>query len=83
MSPEASSAPDGLNKVAIDEGFSDTEDPHALEELPTAGYAVRGIDNDRLSTGVAGLIGVTATFALTGGLLLLVRRRNHEPTATT
>jgi hypothetical protein len=74
VSPQASSKPDGLNKVAIDKGFSDEEKAHSLDGVPTAGYGVEGVDNDRLSTGLAGLIGVTVTFALAGGLFLVVRR---------
>lgn len=74
VSPSASGEPDGLNKVAIDKGFADTENDHALDDAPTAGYEVRGVDDDRLSTGVAGVVGVTITFAVAGGVLLLVRR---------
>ena len=80
VSPQASSQPDGLNKVAIDKGFSDNEKPHALDNVPTAGYAVKGVDNERLATGLAGLIGVTVTFAIVGGLFFVVRqtRRTNE-----
>jgi hypothetical protein len=74
VSPQASSEPDGLNRVATDEGFADEETNHALDDSPTAGYETRGVDDDRLSTGVAGLVGVGVTFALAGGLLLVVRR---------
>jgi hypothetical protein len=74
VSPQASSEPDGLNKVAIDEGFADQETNHALDDTPTAGYAVRGVDDDRLSTGLAGLVGVAVTFAVAGVLFLAVRR---------
>lgn len=73
LSPYASSQPDGLNKVAIDQGFDKQEQPHALEGLPTAGYGMRGIESDRLSTGLAGLIGVGVTFAIGLGLFALVR----------
>jgi hypothetical protein len=80
VSPHASSQPDGLDKVAIDKGFAVSEKPHALDDVPTAGYAVKGVDNQRLATGLAGLIGVTVTFAIAGGLFLLVRqtRRANE-----
>ena len=47
VSPQASSQPDGLNRVAIDEGFDDTEEVHALDGLPTAGYSVRGVATTR------------------------------------
>jgi hypothetical protein len=74
VSPEASSKPDGLNKVAIDEGFADQEKAHATEDSPLAGYGVEGVDNDRLSTGLAGIVGVTVTFAVMGGAFLLLRQ---------
>jgi hypothetical protein len=74
VSPSASGDPDGLNKVAIDEGFADTERDHALGDAPTAGYEVRGVGNDRMSAGLAGVIGVAVTFAAAGGAMLVVRR---------
>lgn len=75
LSPEASGEPDGLERVAIDEGFIDTADDHALADLPTADYAVEGIDDERFSTGLAGIIGVTVTLGVTAGITWLVRRR--------
>ena len=47
VSPLASSSPDGLNKVAIDKGFSDTQKDHALADGPLAGYGVKGVDDER------------------------------------
>lgn len=73
VGPHASSEPDGLEKVAIDEGFVDTEEPHALDDLPTAGYEVSGVDDAGLSTGLAGLIGIAVTFAVSAGSLVLLR----------
>jgi hypothetical protein len=73
VSPEASSKPDGLEKVAGDKGFLDTAEDHALADAPAADYAVEGVHDERLSTGLAGLIGVTVTFLLSGGLFLAVR----------
>jgi hypothetical protein len=83
VSPSASGDPDGLDKVAIDEGFADTETDHAFGDAPTAGYEVRGVDDDRLSTGLAGVIGVAITFAVAGGVMLVVRRarRTSPPRA--
>lgn len=75
VGPRASSAPDGLEKVAVDEGFVDTATDHALAGLPTADYGIRGIDDEHLSTGLAGLLGVALTFVVAGGLFLAVRRR--------
>ena len=71
----ASSNPDGLEKVAGDIGFIDTAKDHAKSDSTLAGYGVKGIENERLSGGVAGLIGVVATGAISGGLFLLLRRK--------
>jgi len=80
VSPEASSKPDGLNKVAIDQGFADQEHDHSLQDGPLAGYGVKGVDDERMSTGLAGIIGVAATFALGAGFFALVRRRQRSTT---
>lgn len=83
VSPEASSSPDGMEKVAIDEGFVDEADDHALADGPLADYGVEGVDDERLGTGLAGIAGVVVTFAVMGGLLLLVRlvARRRRPDA--
>ncbi|HEV7757631.1 MAG TPA: PDGLE domain-containing protein, partial [Acidimicrobiales bacterium] len=49
---------------------------HDLADSPTADYGVKGIDDARLSTGLAGVLGIGVTFLLAGGLVLLVRRRS-------
>lgn len=79
VGPAASSEPDGLERVAIDQGFADREAPHALAGAPTAGYEVDGVDDDRLSAALAGVLGVVATFVLAGGLLVVVRRTSAAP----
>jgi hypothetical protein len=81
VSPLASSSPDGLNKVAADQGFDDEERSPTLEEGPLAGYGVKGVDDEGLSTGLAGVIGVAMTFGI--GLILFaglrtVRSRKRE-----
>ncbi|MGH9214281.1 MAG: PDGLE domain-containing protein [Acidimicrobiales bacterium] len=83
VSPEASSKPDGLNKVAIDEDFSDEEQAHRMEDSPLAGYGVEGVDDDRLSTGLSGAVGVAVTFAVAGGSVLLLRRLRRRRSART
>lgn len=70
----ASSSPDGLNKVAADQGLDANAKTHPLSDSPLAGYG-KGADNSRLSVGVAGVVGVAVTFAFAGGMFLLVRRR--------
>ena len=70
----ASSSPDGLEKVAEDQGFAGTAEDSALADGPLADYGVSGVENERLSTGLAGVIGVGITFAFGLGLFALVRR---------
>ncbi len=81
VSPFASSAPDGLNRVAIDQGFAEAEREHPLAESPLAGYEVEGVGSERLSTGLSGLIGVLVTFGagmVLFGALRAVRARRTE-----
>ena len=73
VSPLASSAPDGLKRVAIDQGFESQAAPHSMDGGPLAHYAVAGVDNSRLSTGLAGVIGVVLCFALAGLGVLAIR----------
>jgi cobalt/nickel transport protein len=69
----ASSSPDGLEKVAEDKGFLETAQDHLFADSPLADYAVKGVDNQRLSTGLAGLIGVLVTFGIGLAVFALVR----------
>lgn len=70
----ASSHPDGLEKVAGDVGFLDSAKESAVEDSPLAGYDVAGVDNERISGGLAGIIGVASTAAISFGLFYGLRR---------
>jgi cobalt/nickel transport protein len=72
----ASSSPDGLERVAEDKGFLETARDHAFSGGPLADYTVRGVGNERLSTGLSGVIGVLVTFAVGAGVFALFRRRS-------
>lgn len=81
ISGYASGSPDGLEKVAEDEGFLDSSRDSIVAGSPLADYAVSGIDNERLAGGLAGVIGVLLTVAL-GTLIFyavsrLSRARRH------
>jgi cobalt/nickel transport protein len=81
----ASSSPDGLEKVATDENFLETARDHLFADGPLADYAVKGVGNERLSTGLSGLIGVLVTFGVGWALFALVRalrsrREDSDPT---
>jgi cobalt/nickel transport protein len=71
----ASSDPDGLNRVAEDEGFASTESDHTSADGPLSDYEVAGVDDERLSGGLAGVAGVVVVLLLTGGIAYAVRRR--------
>ncbi len=77
----ASGAPDGLNRVAADEGIAAQEESHDLDGSPLAGYETSGVD-DSVSGGVAGAVGIAATFVIGAGLFLAVRRRGGDPART-
>lgn len=73
----ASSHPDGLEFVAKETGFADSAGPHSSDGSPFAGYSTRGIDDARVSGGVAGMVGGAIVFVLAGALFLAVRRRDR------
>lgn len=81
VSSFASSSPDGLERVAIDEEFADSADEHALAGGPLADYSTRGVDDEGMSTAVAGLIGVAITFVVTGGAVYALRRTRRDQLA--
>jgi hypothetical protein len=70
----ASSQPDGLEKVAGDVGVLDSAKESAVEDSPLAGYGVAGVENERISGGLAGVIGVASTAAISFGLFYALRR---------
>lgn len=75
----ASSSPDGLEWSAEEQGFGHTAEDSAVAGSPLADYGVSGVDDARLSGGLAGVIGVAVTLALAGGLTLVLRRRGGTP----
>ncbi|MGW1890218.1 energy-coupling factor ABC transporter permease [Streptomyces sp. NPDC002004] len=71
----ASASPDGLEKVAHDQGIDTKEQKHASEDSPLAGYGVKDIADARLSGGLAGVIGVGATVVAGSAVFWVLRRR--------
>ncbi|HEY5848029.1 MAG TPA: PDGLE domain-containing protein [Microlunatus sp.] len=74
----ASGHPDGLEFVAETTGFLDTAEDSAAAGSPLADYAVSGVENARLSGGLARIIGVLVTLLLAGGLAWVLRRRRTD-----
>ncbi|WP_205730128.1 PDGLE domain-containing protein [Blastococcus sp. TF02-8] len=71
----ASSSPDGLEHAAEQAGFSHRAEDSATADSPFADYLVDGEEN-RLSAGVAGVVGVVVTLGLAGSVTWVVRRRS-------
>ncbi|MFE9597566.1 energy-coupling factor ABC transporter permease [Streptomyces hokutonensis] len=77
----ASSNPDGLEKVAADQGIDRTAKEHASADSPLADYGVRDVEDARLSGGLAGVIGVGVTVVAGTGVFWAVRRRRSTAQA--
>lgn len=86
----ASSSPDGLDSATLrgcetvetDGGESLTGSciaqsatEHHMNDSPLSGYTILGSDS---FTGVAGIIGVLATFAIAGGAFWLIARTRRQ-----
>ena len=71
----ASSDPDGLERVAEDIGFIETAKDHSNADGTLAEYGVKGIENERASVGVAGVIGVIGTAIVAGAMFTFIARK--------
>jgi hypothetical protein len=81
VSPWASPSPDGLERVAEQQGFGDRGTVHAIQEdAPAPGYAFPGVENERVGTGLAGFLGTLLVFGLGYGAGALLRRRDRDRT---
>lgn len=69
----ASGSPDGLEKVATDTGFIESAQDSAVAESPLADYGASFIENDFLSTGLSGVLGVAVTALLAFGLFKFLK----------
>ncbi len=78
ISPLASGAPDGLERVAEDKGFIE-EAREAPYEI-VADYLLPGVENEALATILAGLIGTMAVFGLIYGTAWVLKRRGVHQT---
>ncbi len=73
----ASAHPDGLEYVAEQAGFKDQAGDSKAADGPLADYQTKGVDDERLGGGLAGVIGVVLVLVLMSGLAYAVRR--HRP----
>ena len=64
-SPFASASPDGLEKVAGDKAFLDRG---TAQDAPVPDYAIPGIGDPRVATGLAGFVGTLIVFGVGYGV---------------
>ncbi len=74
VSQFAADGPDGLERVAADEGFADRAEEHSLADTLFADYATTGIGNETLSLAVAGFSGAAITGLVAAGIVSGSRR---------
>jgi cobalt/nickel transport system permease protein len=79
VAPRASSSPDGLERVAADQGIDTDVREHALGDGTFADYAVDGVDDPAIGTALAGLLGIAVTFVVCVGAVWVLRRRRPPP----
>jgi cobalt/nickel transport protein len=76
VSPFASKAPDGLEKVAEEKGFAAKGEGPAVWRFPLMpGYAVPGVRSESVSTALAGLAGTVVVFGVAFGAAKVLSRR--------
>jgi predicted outer membrane lipoprotein len=73
LSPLASPHPDGLERVAEEQGFMSQARSAPFELV--ADYLIPGIENEALATMLAGVMGTVILFGLGAGLAWILRRR--------
>jgi len=78
ISPLASSSPDGLEKVAEDNGFIDSAQSSPFEIV--ADYVFPGVENEALATIMAGWLGTLLLFGTAYGLAWVIRSRKNVAT---
>ncbi len=76
LSPLASSSPDGLERVAEDQGFTGLAQKPSYQVM--ADYVFPGVENDALAIILAGLSGTLILFGAVYGLARLLRTRKVE-----
>jgi len=76
FSPLASPHPDGLERVAEDQGFLEQGQDAPYEVIPD--YIFPGIGNEAVATILAGIVGTLVVFGLGYALALVLRRREQE-----
>lgn len=75
LSPLASSSPDGLERVAEDQGFLQKAKSPYFELI--ADYVFPNVTNEGLATILAGIVGTLLVFLIVSGVAYLLLRRQR------
>lgn len=76
LSPLASSSPDGLERVAEDNGFIGLAGEAPFQII--ADYVFPGMENEALATILAGIIGTLILFGVAYGIAWLLTLRKRQ-----
>ena len=76
LAPLASSSPDGLERVAEDEGFISLGEDAPYQVI--ADYVFPGIENEALATILAGIIGTLVLFGAAYGVAWIIKSRRRQ-----
>jgi cobalt/nickel transport system permease protein len=82
VAPLADSSPDGLERVAEDQGFAATAEDSVTADSPLADYGVSGVSDERVGTIAAGVIGIVLVFAVGVSILAVTRRKRSGTTSS-
>jgi hypothetical protein len=74
----AASSPDGLEWVSEQLGFAHAAVESAAAWSPFADYQVTGVPDERLSGGVAGIVGTALVLVISMGLMWALPRRTGK-----
>jgi cobalt/nickel transport protein len=72
----ASGHADGLEYVAEQVGFLDRAEDSTAADGPFANYSTRGVNDERVGGGLAGVVGSLLVLAVAFGLFRALRRRD-------
>jgi hypothetical protein len=78
LSPFASQHPDGLERVAEDQGFIGRETTGEGAGAPMADYHIPGVKNEKMATALAGAAGVIIVFVVGYGAARMLQKRKDQ-----
>lgn len=74
----ASPEPDGLERVAEDYGFAEKAEGQEVLQAPIPDYTIPGIEDEKVATALAGLIGVLIILVVTFGWAKILKNKKLD-----